>query len=442
MDAGSQVPGAGWADRPSPVFPADDPRALHPAGAAPSPRSRRHRGWLAVAVAVLAVGAAVGADWAVGGPPFHRSSTDLCNGPPIDLVGTLSSGLAPQANGTFDELGAEYGNVSKGCVTTTLEPGSGGDGFTQFAAGVSEFVVLGAVPTAAEQAQFPLPVLYFPESVGAVAIVYHLAGLPERLNLTAAALAGIFLGSIQNWSDPALEALNPGALGAGSGAIAPAYLNGSTYATASLTAYLAASNLTWNASVGAESTPTGFRGTGVAGTEAMLAYVASTPGAIGYVPGNPSETGVGTAGLQDAAGDFAGPNASGLDVAASAAGSALLQAIATSGGSITPGPDLTTWNVPTGWSYPLTSFTYLLLYHDVGFAYGERLTLQAGLWFLNFLEWLTSGGQAWFVAPGTVPLPSVVAAISISVLEHVEYRGTLALTGGGSLGDNDTGGEA
>src|SRR5580698_2715735 len=52
-------------------------------------------------------------------------------------------------------------------------------------------------------------ILHLPLVVGGEAISYNLPGDP-KLKLDSDALAGIYLGKITQWNDPAIAALNPG----------------------------------------------------------------------------------------------------------------------------------------------------------------------------------------------------------------------------------------
>jgi phosphate transport system substrate-binding protein len=53
-------------------------------------------------------------------------------------------------------------------------------------------------------------ILLFPTVMGAVVPVYNVTGVTGELNFTRDALAGIFLGKITMWDDPALVKANPG----------------------------------------------------------------------------------------------------------------------------------------------------------------------------------------------------------------------------------------
>ena len=62
----------------------------------------------------------------------------------------------------------------------------------------------------ARMADMPSKVLQFATVVGAVVPIYHLPGIGRDLRFTREVLAGIYLGKIRNWSDPAIKAINHG----------------------------------------------------------------------------------------------------------------------------------------------------------------------------------------------------------------------------------------
>jgi phosphate transport system substrate-binding protein len=52
-------------------------------------------------------------------------------------------------------------------------------------------------------------VVQIPVALGAEPIVYNLPGIKSVLKLTSEAVAGIFLGKITKWNDPAIASKNP-----------------------------------------------------------------------------------------------------------------------------------------------------------------------------------------------------------------------------------------
>jgi phosphate transport system substrate-binding protein len=52
-------------------------------------------------------------------------------------------------------------------------------------------------------------VLHIPTTMGAAVLAYNVPGVTTGLRLTPETVAGIFLGTITNWNDPAVVADNP-----------------------------------------------------------------------------------------------------------------------------------------------------------------------------------------------------------------------------------------
>src|ERR1022692_627203 len=52
-------------------------------------------------------------------------------------------------------------------------------------------------------------ILHFPSVLGADVITYNVRGVSAELNFTPEAIAGIFLGKITKWNDPAIAKANP-----------------------------------------------------------------------------------------------------------------------------------------------------------------------------------------------------------------------------------------
>src|SRR5512142_2955610 len=87
--------------------------------------------------------------------------------------------------------------------------GSGG-GIRQVLAGTVDFGATDGPMTDEQAAQAKTKILHFPTVLGAVVPTYNVAGLHEALRFTPAALAGIYLGTITTWNDPAIAGANPG----------------------------------------------------------------------------------------------------------------------------------------------------------------------------------------------------------------------------------------
>src|SRR6202046_675069 len=80
--------------------------------------------------------------------------------------------------------------------------GSGG-GIQQVKSGPIDFGASDA-PISHDDMSQMTPVAQIPESAGPICVTYTLDGLQKPLQLSAEALAGIFLGTITTWHDPLL----------------------------------------------------------------------------------------------------------------------------------------------------------------------------------------------------------------------------------------------
>lgn len=124
------------------------------------------------------------------------------------------------------------------------------------------------------------PAWHLPMVFGPVAIAYHLDGV-KNLVVSGDVLAKIFSGGIDNWSDPAIAALNHG-VALPYLRISPIYRSDSSGTTDNFQKYLAAAApKSWIRGTGSEFQ--GGVGEGAQKSAGVIQAVQSTPGAIGYV---------------------------------------------------------------------------------------------------------------------------------------------------------------
>ncbi len=128
-------------------------------------------------------------------------------------------------------------------VTVNYQGIGSGAGIEQFTAqtvdfGASDAYMKAEELAAAEAARTGAKVLHIPTVFGAIVLAYNLPGVDE-LKLDSDAVAGIFLGTITNWDDPAIAALNPGVT-LPSEAIQTVHRSDSSGTTNAFTSYLTA----------------------------------------------------------------------------------------------------------------------------------------------------------------------------------------------------------
>jgi phosphate transport system substrate-binding protein len=284
---------------------------------------------------------------------------------------------------------SEYGKLHADLRFNYQSIGSGG-GIQQITNGTVDFGASDAPMTDEELAKAP-HVLHIPTVLGAV-VVTHNAPI-SGLRLTPDALAGIFLGKIQRWDDPALAAVNPG-LKLPPSPIVVVHRSDGSGTTSIFTDYLAKVSPEWKEKVGAGKSVKWPAGLGAKGNEGVTGLVKQTPGAVGYVElAYANQNKLAMAELRNHDGAFVKPTIE--STSAAAAGVKMPDDFRV---SITDasGKD----------AYPMASFTYLLVPKDQKDAAKGRALVQ-------FLAWAVHDGQRYAAPLDYAPLPaSVVEKVS------------------------------
>src|SRR5271167_4769283 len=125
-------------------------------------------------------------------------------------------------------------------------------------------------------------ILHFPTVLGAVVPTYNIPGVSSDLNFTPEALAGIFLGKITKWNDPAIAGANKGVNLPANDIVVVHRADGSG-TTFIWTDYLSKISEEWKKTVGAGASPKWPVGLGGKGNEGVTGTVKNTPNSIGYV---------------------------------------------------------------------------------------------------------------------------------------------------------------
>ena len=269
--------------------------------------------------------------------------------------------------------------------------GSGG-GIKQLLNHTVDFGASDAPMSDAQLAKAPAPILHFPTVLGAVVITYNLAGLTSPLKLTGPAIADIYLGKISKWNDPALAKLNPGVT-LPDQPIVVCHRSDGSGTSYIFTDYLSKISADWQTEPGKGTSVKWPSGLGGKGNEGVTALVQQTPGSIGYVELIYAiNNKLPFAALRNHDGKWVH---AGLNSVTAAAAAGASQIPADFRVSIT--------DAPGGDSYPLSSFTYLLVYtHQTDATKGKAL--------VGFLTWMLTDGQQYAPALYYAPLPSSLLA--------------------------------
>src|SRR5713226_4508433 len=125
-------------------------------------------------------------------------------------------------------------------------------------------------------------ILHFPTVLGAVVPTYNIPGVTAALNFTPEALAGIFLGKITKWYDPAIAGANKG-VNLPANDIVVVHRSDGSGTTYIWTDYLSKVSTEWKDKVGKGASVNWPVGLGGKGNEGVTGSIKNTPNSIGYV---------------------------------------------------------------------------------------------------------------------------------------------------------------
>ena len=294
-------------------------------------------------------------------------------------------------NPLFSKMFAVYPNAKCGANVNYQSIGSGA-GINDLLKGIVDFGATDAPMSDAQLSQSTRgPILHVPVTIGAVAISYNLSGVTDHLKLSGPVIASIFLGTIKFWDDPQIKALNSG-VNLPHQSITVVHRSDGSGTTGIFTQYLTAVSPEWKSKVGAGTTvnwPTGVGGKGNAG---VAAQVKSTAGAIGYNElAYVLTNNIQYAAVQNANGKAVLPS---VDSAKTAAGNI----------STIP-PDLRFYfvNAPGDGSYPITGFTWAIVYQ-------KQTNADKGWAVADMLWWVTHDGQQYATPLNYVPLSDTIVS--------------------------------
>jgi phosphate transport system substrate-binding protein len=190
-------------------------------------------------------------------------------------------------------------------------------------------------------------------------------------------LAGIFLGTIKNWQDPAIKKDNPG-INLPSQAIVVAHRSDGSGTTNIFTTYLSKVSPEWEKKVGTGISVSWPVGIGGKGSEGVTGVVKQSPGSIGYVELTyATENHLPTAEVRNKAGKYVQPTAEATTAAIDAFADQLSEDVR----SPIVDPPATAKD-----AYPISGLTFLLVPKD-GKDEKKRADLKA------FTQYVITSGQ-------------------------------------------------
>jgi phosphate transport system substrate-binding protein len=311
-------------------------------------------------------------------------SLSACNSSSnVPLAGAGSTFVYPLMTRWVQDFSQSHPNVQINYQSI----GSGG-GVQQVRSNTVDFGASDA-PLSDQQLKEMPPVIQIPETAGPVCITYNLPNLSQPLQLSAESLAGIFLGTIKNWQDPALKADNPG-VALPKQPIVVVHRAESSGTTNAFTTYLSAVSPDWQSKVGKGNNVSWPVGLGGKGSEGVTGQLRQAPGAIGYVELTYAQQNkLPEAKIKNQAGNYIAPTAQSTTAAINAFTAQLSQ-----------DPRQPIVNPPANATdaYPISTLTFLIIPKD-GPDKAKRAALK------SFVQYIIGDGQAVAGTLNYAPLP-------------------------------------
>jgi phosphate transport system substrate-binding protein len=376
---------------------------------------------LAVTIVAIIAVAVVTAGWFAGwfAPTAPIVTPQTCAGP-VEVTGAGTPVASPVMR--------VWTGVYNSSTCAKIAYANSSSGITELASKSVDFAVVGAPLTLAQASELGAGALSLPVTLQATAVVYNVPGISSGIHLDGSLLAAIYLGILTNWNNASIQALNPTIQLPASLPISPFYCSEGCPTTLVFTGYLARANATWNETVGNSTNPLWPTGTGASTSQSLASVVKATPGAIGYVE-LPVAEGVGLsyASLQNPVGTFVAPTAVNTTAAAANANpSTISETGSTSNQSLVDEAGNAT--------YPMATESYIVVYQDVGIAYGGAVTTNTAQWIGTYILFVTTAAQNRGISLGYAPLPASIVVWNSDTIEKLLYYGLPVLSGGDADG--------
>jgi phosphate transport system substrate-binding protein len=281
-----------------------------------------------------------------------------------------------------------------------------GAGIKQVTEGTVDFGATDGPMDDAQLAEFKTKrkcdVLHFPTVMGAVVPTYNIPGVTGELNFTGEALAGIYLGKITKWNDPAIADANKGVKlpNADIVVVHRAESSGTTFIWVD---FLAKVSPEWKTKVGVKTAVNWPTGMGAKGNEGVSGQIKQTENTIGYVEliyavQNKMSYGK----VKNPAGVFVKADLASVTAAAAGAAANMPEDFRV---SIT--------NAPGKAAYPISSFTWLLVPNRIQDPAKRKAVT-------GFLTWMLGPGQNQGAALSYAPLPKAVVTKEVKAISKIQ----------------------
>ena len=348
-------------------------------------------------------------------PPLNANAASMPALPDSNLQYNLDGAGATFPFPLIDLWRVEYNKAHPNVNLNYQSIGSGG-GIKQHIEKTVNFAASDA-PMSESERQLAPGTITIPETIGGVTVVYNIPEIPDKgLKLTGDEIADIFLGKITKWNDSRIAKHNSGVT-LPDKEIVVAHRSDGSGTTFVFTEYLVSVSPEWDEKVGKGKSVPWPTGLAAAGNEGVAGIVKSTPYSVGYVElAYAFQTGMSFAFVEnhDKTG-FIEPTLKSISAASSGVAKSLPKAEDSWVGVnlvSAPGKD----------SYPIASFTYLLVYDDLKPVTKNKEQAKA---VIHMIHWMITEGQAYSESLLYVPLADPVVELGKKGLSKVTYGGEI-----------------
>lgn len=314
----------------------------------------------------------------------------------------------------IDNWRVEYNTLYPGITLNYQSIGSGGG----VKAHTEKTVDFGAsdAPLSKAETQTALGTLHIPETIGAITISYNIPEVPQKgLKLTGSIIVDIYMGKITKWNDKKIQDLNKDLTLPNKDILVVRRSDGSG-TTYGFTDYLSTISKNWNDNIGKGKSVPWPVGVGSPGNEGVAGVVKQTPYSIGYIElAYALQSKMSYAFVQNADGTaFVEPSLESIKSAAAVASKNLPSADG-------DWSQVSIVNQPGNNSYPISSFSYLLVHKNLdNIASMDKEKAKA---LVHLLYWMITDGQQHASLLQYVPLPDEVVEIGKNGLSQIKFEG-------------------
>jgi phosphate transport system substrate-binding protein len=376
---------------------------------------------LVVVLILVVVGAGAYIALNSGSGPSATTGTNTANTSTTSYYSlSLQSGGSTFVNPIMQVWATSFNQYTNGAVQINYQALGSGAGITGILKGTFEFAGSDAPVASSQSANYTSakgPLLTIPETLGGVAIFYNIPGVTASLNLTGPIVAKIYLGQITKWNDSSIKALNPKVNLPGN-TIVPVHRSDGSGTTYALTNYFQKVSSNWNASFSSGCPCYGTSVSwpafeiGAKGSGGVSAYVQQNQNTLGYADSYYAFSNkLNAAAIQNKAGNFLVPTIADITSAASDYSS-----------QIQANPTFAITNAPGAKSYPIATYTYVLVWQN-------QTNQQQGYDTAHFLWWVVNQGQAFGPSLYYPTLPASVVSIDQSIIAKMNYNGVPFISG-------------